>query len=120
MCVSCNGALNVAESAQADATRAEIRRLIAQGLTKQQIKDRLVAEYGPRVLALPQTKGFSLSAYWVPIAVGLALLLLLAAIVPRWLRKSRDGGDDDEDDGGETLSDTDARRLDAELARFDG
>lgn len=120
MCVSCNVALNVAESPQADATRAEIRRLIAQGLTKQEIKDRLIAQYGDRVLALPQTKGFSLAAYWVPIAVGIGLLVVLALVVPRWLRKNRRDGDAGPDaPAGPALSDADTRRLDAELARFD-
>jgi cytochrome c-type biogenesis protein CcmH len=120
MCVSCNVPLNVAESPQAEATRQEIRRLVAQGLTKDQIKDRLVAEYGPRVLALPQQKGFSLAAYWVPIAVGLGLLALLAIVIPRWRRRARARGEGDRGDDGPPLSASDSSRLDAELARFDG
>ena len=40
MCVSCNVPLNIAESPQASQERAEIKSLIAQGLTEQQIKDR--------------------------------------------------------------------------------
>jgi hypothetical protein len=37
MCDTCNVPLNVAEPARTDQKRAEIRRLIARGLTKQQI-----------------------------------------------------------------------------------
>ncbi len=54
MCVSCNVALNIAESPQATSQRREIQRLVDEGLTKAQVKDRLVEQYGPRVLALPR------------------------------------------------------------------
>ena len=47
MCDTCNVPLNIAESARADQERAQIRGYIAQGLTKQQIKDRLKAQWGP-------------------------------------------------------------------------
>ena len=43
MCDTCNVPLNIAESPRADQERREIRALIAQGLTKQQIEDELVA-----------------------------------------------------------------------------
>ena len=52
---------------QAQREKAFIKRLIAAGKTKAEIKDALVAEYGDAVLALPQGSGFSLSAYLVPI-----------------------------------------------------
>jgi cytochrome c-type biogenesis protein CcmH/NrfF len=45
MCDTCNVPLNIAESARADQERAEIRRLIARGLTKQQILAELKATY---------------------------------------------------------------------------
>ncbi len=126
MCVSCNVALNVAESPQADATRNEIRRLIARGLTKQQIEDQLVREYGPRVLALPSHKGFNLAAYWVPILVGLLLVGTIAVLVPRWVRRGRAGGQAIAPDrsggavanGGGPISPSDERRLDDELEQF--
>ncbi|MDX6665471.1 MAG: cytochrome c-type biosis protein CcmH, partial [Solirubrobacteraceae bacterium] len=51
MCDTCNVALPIADSPRADQERAEIRRLIAQGKTKQQILDIFAAEYGPNVLA---------------------------------------------------------------------
>ncbi len=46
MCPVCGTALNVAESPQAYRQREFIRGLVAQGLTKAQIKERLVDEYG--------------------------------------------------------------------------
>jgi cytochrome c-type biogenesis protein CcmH len=117
MCVVCNTPLSVAGGPQADAQRREIRRLIAQGKTEQQIKDALVAEYGERVLALPDDEGFELAAYLVPIAALAGALALLAVLLPRWRRSARTRG------GpaalGPPLSDEDARRLDEDLARYD-
>src|SRR5437763_17223489 len=87
MCVVCGTPLNLSDSPQADRERAYIRRLIAQGDSKAQIKDELKAQYGPAVLALPEDSGFDLAAYVVPIAaVGVALVLLIL-FVPRWRRR---------------------------------
>lgn len=117
MCVSCNVPLNIAESPQADRTRAQIRTLQAQGLNKQQILDRLVGIYGPNVLAEPKAQGFNTVAYAVPIAAVLALVVLGLVLLPRW-RRSRGDGPSDPGATDPGLSDADARRLDAELARF--
>ncbi len=119
MCVSCNVPLNIAESPQADRTRAQIRTLQAQGLSKQQILDRLVDIYGPNVLAQPKAQGFNAVAYAVPVGAVLALVVLGMVLLPRW-RRTR--GDDPPDDPppGPAVSPADERRLDAELARFGG
>ena len=116
MCDTCNVPLNVADSQRADQERAVIRKLIAQGLTKQQIKDRLAAQYGPGILATPQDSGFSLAVWWVPVAVVVALLALIALLLPRWRRRQPP---DDEDDAGPDLSPAEARRLEQDLARYD-
>jgi cytochrome c-type biogenesis protein CcmH len=119
MCVLCKVPLQVAGDApQAVAEREFIKGLIARGQTKAQIKDALVAQYGPAVLANPPAHGFSLSAYVIPIVGVVAALALLALMLPRWRRRSRapapaaaalrPG-----------LDPADARRLDEDLARFD-
>ena len=90
MCVTCKIPLNVAESPQADRERAFIRGLIAEGRSEAQIKSSLVAEYGPAVLALPSAKGFDLAAYVVPATVMLALVALLALLLPSWRRHTRE------------------------------
>jgi cytochrome c-type biogenesis protein CcmH len=120
MCDTCNVPLNIADSDRAEQERQIIRKLIAQGLTKEQIKDRLKAQYGPGILASPQDSGFSLAAWWVPVAVVLALLALIAALLPRWRRRDPPGGDDG--GGGESgreLTASEARRLEQDLARYD-
>ena len=62
MCVQCKTALNVSTSAVADQERAFIRRQIALGKDKQQVKAALVDEFGPGVLALPEEDARRLDA----------------------------------------------------------
>lgn len=118
MCLVCGTALNVSQAPSADQERALIRRLIAQGLTKQQIKDRLVDEYGEEILATPEGEGFDLAAWIVPLLLVLSGAGLVAWLVHRWRRR---GDDPDSPSGGaaDALSPEDARRLDDELAAFD-
>ena len=92
MCPVCGTPLAVAEQApQAQRERAFIRAAIARCESKQQIKDRLVAQFGPRILAVPAKQGFSLTAWLVPILALLVATLVLAFTVPRW-RRRRGGG----------------------------
>ncbi len=128
MCVTCKVPLNIAEGAQPDGQRALIRDLIAEGKTKGQIKQALVAEYGEDVLALPETSGVGITAYAIPIVLGALVVGSLALLVPRWRRRpaagmaSAAGGDDADGTGAggaSDLDDADAARLDEDLARYD-
>jgi cytochrome c-type biogenesis protein CcmH len=116
MCDVCNVPLNIAEAPRAEQQRREIRQLIGEGLTKEQIKTELVRRYGPAILATPEDHGFSLAAYLVPIGVVLALIAGLALMLPRW-RRRRSASDADGDDEPE-LDAADARRLEEDMARF--
>ena len=116
MCLECGTALNVSTSEVADQERDFIADLIAAGQTKAEIKDALVAEYGPRVLAVPEDDGFGITAWLVPLAGALAALGLVVLTARRWRgRRSPAAPADD----GEALDPDDARRLDAELAAYD-
>ncbi|HEV7364194.1 MAG TPA: cytochrome c-type biogenesis protein CcmH [Solirubrobacteraceae bacterium] len=116
MCPTCGTPLNLATDAPlANDERALIRRLIDQGYTKDQIKHRLVQEFGPNVLALPRAHGFDLSAYLVPIVLGVAGLLAIAVLAVRWRRRRPADAEAVPD-----LDPADAQRLDSDLARFDG
>jgi cytochrome c-type biogenesis protein CcmH/NrfF len=117
MCVTCRIPLQLAESPEANRERAFIRSLIRKGETKSEIKSALVAQYGQRVIATPQDSGVDLVAWIVP---GLAILVALGALayaVPRW-RGRGGGGEPEPAAAGPTLSPSDERRLDEDLARY--
>jgi cytochrome c-type biogenesis protein CcmH len=118
MCVTCKIPLQVAESPQADDERAFIQELIDQGLTEAQIKRSLVAQYGQTVLALPSTHGFDLAAYLVPILAVVALLTVLAVLLPSWRKHARAASSMSSVQD-TTLSPSQTARLDDDLARFD-
>jgi cytochrome c-type biogenesis protein CcmH/NrfF len=118
MCVTCHVPLNIAESVQADQERAEIHKLIDRGLTKKQVLHQMALEYGDGILGDPPDKGFNIATRIVPIGVVVALLALLAVVVPRW-RRSRSADDDPSDDSGPALSPTESRKLDEDLARYE-
>jgi cytochrome c-type biogenesis protein CcmH len=113
MCTICGTLLEESQSPQADRERALIRRLIAQGEDKDQIKDALVAEYGPRVLATPSGHGFDLAAWIVP---GLLLALAIVGLFVgafRLVRRSRPPP------APVPLDPADEARLDRDLSSYD-
>ena len=114
MCTVCGTTLELSESPQADRERALIRGLIAKGEDKQQIKDALVAEYGPNVLALPSGGGFNISSWLVP-AIGFALAALGIGIGIVRVRRRRP----DLARSAPELTEDESQRLDAELSAFD-
>jgi len=115
MCPICGTSLQLSQSPQADRERAFIQDLIAQGATKDEVKDALVAEYGSEVLALPETEGFDLAAWLVP---GVAIVLAGVGIGLGLRRWRRDGGWVEEGEP-EGLDPSDTERLDSDIARYD-
>jgi cytochrome c-type biogenesis protein CcmH len=117
MCPICGTLLELAESPQAQRERVLVKRLIAEGKTKEQIEDTLVTQYGRQVLALPRGSGFDLSAYLVPAIAFVVALVALAIGVRRWRRAGKPAGP------GSTTGDgprgEDAERLETDLARYD-
>lgn len=119
MCPVCGTTLELAsDSPQAIDERELIRDLIAEGRTKEEIKDELVSEFGPEVLATPSTEGFDLAAWIVP---GVAVIAGACAAfigLRRWRGASVPpaGTHAPGNEGGE--SDSDRERLDADLKRY--
>jgi cytochrome c-type biogenesis protein CcmH len=118
MCPICGTLLELAESPQAQRERVLVRRLIAEGRTKAEIKDVLVAQYGRTVLALPGGSGFDLSAYLVPAIAFVLAVVGLALGVRRWRRAAKPSGPGDSAAAGGPQGE-DAERLEADLARYD-
>jgi cytochrome c-type biogenesis protein CcmH len=118
MCPICGTLLELAESPQAQRERVLVRRLIAEGRTKAEIKDVLVAQYGRGVLALPSGSGFDLSAYLVPAIAFVLAVLGLALGVRRWRRAAKPAGPG-ASPAPRGPQGEDAERLEADLARYD-
>lgn len=119
MCPICGTLLNLSHAPAAERERVYIRKLIAQGKSKDEIKDALVAEYGPQVLALPDDKGFNVFAYLIPFLIFIVggLIVLFAVIAWRRNRNRDDGPDGKDPDSGPKGQDSD--RLDEDIASFD-
>ena len=67
----------------------KIEELIAKGLTKEEIVQEFVKEYGEVVLAAPPKKGFHLAVWYTPfIALSLGLLLVTFLLI-KWSRRNR-------------------------------
>jgi cytochrome c-type biogenesis protein CcmH len=115
MCPICGTTLQLSQSPQAERERVFIQRLIAEGRSKDEIKDALVAEYGPEVLALPETEGFDLAAWLVP---ATAIVVAGVAIFVGLRRWRRDEGRVDEANRS-AIDPKDRERLDEDLARYD-
>jgi cytochrome c-type biogenesis protein CcmH/NrfF len=115
MCVECGTALNVSTSPVADREREFIRRRIAEGKSKPEIKAALVEEYGPKVLAVPEGGGFDVAAWLVPGLLSLIALIGVGVAALRW----RGRRDEEPAPEGPDLDPEDRRRLDADMAAYD-
>jgi len=117
MCPICGTLLELSDSPQARREKVFVAKLVAEGRSKADIKDALVTQYGPEVLAVPRGSGFDLTAYLVPIVALLAAIVALALAVARWRRDGR--GTSGKTASEHPLADEDAERLDADIARYD-
>jgi cytochrome c-type biogenesis protein CcmH/NrfF len=114
MCPVCGVPLELAtEAPQAQRERAFIQREIRRCRSKKQIKQALVAQFGERVLAKPEGKGFDLVAYLVP-ALGVLLAgSAIAVAAVRWRRRPR------RPEAASTPASGARARLDSDMERYD-
>jgi cytochrome c-type biogenesis protein CcmH len=113
MCPLCNTTLDQSSSGSAQQIKAFIVQRIQAGDSKEEIKEQLVAEYGPQILAAPPKEGFDLLAWLLPIVGLLGGALVLAALAWQWSRRRGPPA------ASSALSPALERRVDEELARFD-
>jgi cytochrome c-type biogenesis protein CcmH len=122
MCPICEGeTLAQSDSAAAQRIKVEIQHRIAAGETRSQIKRQLVSEWGERILAAPPRHGFDLLAWLLPIVGVLAGAAVLGVLAWGWTREREpEPAPDRWSQNGHPLGPDEERRLDEELARFDG
>ena len=85
----CTMVLSTCDCGTADQMRGEIRSMLDQGKTKEDIVNYYIGKYGEKVLAAPKAEGFNLSAYITPFAVILLSGGVLALIVRQWVIRTR-------------------------------
>jgi cytochrome c-type biogenesis protein CcmH len=121
MCPTCKGErLDISTAPAADRVRAYLVRAHAEGWSKDRVKQALVAQFGPQVLAAPPRSGFGLVAWLAPIAAVLAGAVLAVWLARRWLRRRSAA----EPEAAQVERDPVRRaeleaKLDDELARFE-
>jgi cytochrome c-type biogenesis protein CcmH len=120
ICPTCKTTLDQSDAPVARQIKAYIQRRVEACASEAQIKDELVAQFGPSVLAAPPREGFHWLAWLLPIAGLLAGAAVVTGLVWRWSR-SRPAPEVSVDSNGRPGLDPELeRRLDRELARFDG
>jgi len=114
VCPTCKTTLDQSDSPIARRMKQVIRSSLAEGKTEAQIRDQLVAQFGPAVVAEPPKKGFDLLAWLVPLGILAAGAVGVGAIAWGWRRRRAD------EPPPAPLDPALERRVDAELERFDG
>jgi cytochrome c-type biogenesis protein CcmH len=109
--------VSVHSSPASDEIKTNIRKLLAEGKTQQQILDAYVAEYGDRILAEPPAHGFSAALYVLP-WVFLAGSIGLVVVVIRRLRTPGQAVPAFET-GAAPIDEAEAERIDDELRKLD-
>src|SRR6186713_1958598 len=84
VCPVCETTLDQSSSPVAERMKTFIRVRIAAGDSEQEIKDVLVAQFGPAVLAEPPGGGFGLLAWLLPLAALAAGAVAVALLVRSW------------------------------------
>lgn len=114
VCPVCETTLDQSNAPVAERMKAYIRARIAAGDSSQEIKDALVAEFGPGVLAKPPEGGFGLLAWLLPLGALLAGAVTVGILVRSWTRRRAPAASAEE-----PLDPALERRVDEELAQFD-
>lgn len=91
MCPTCQTRLDLSHSPAAERIRSYVERKRAAGWTKQQVKDALVRDFGPSVLAAPPTSGVGLVAWVVPAGLVIGGVGVVVALTVVWRRRRGTG-----------------------------
>ena len=114
VCPVCETTLDQSNAPVAERMKTYIRVRIAAGDSEQEIKDALVAEFGPEVLAEPPGGGFGLLAWLLPLAALAGGAIAVALLIRKWSRRR-----EPPTTAADQLDPQLERLVDDELARFD-
>ena len=115
VCPVCETTLDQSTAPVAQRMKVFIRARIAAGDSEQDIKDALVAEFGPEVLAQPPGGGFGLLAWALPLVALVGGAVAVGFLIRAWSRRRASSNAADEHLDAEL-----EHLVDEELARFDG
>jgi cytochrome c-type biogenesis protein CcmH len=116
VCPTCKTTLDQSTSPIATRMKAFIRTQIAAGQSASEIKAQLVDQFGPAVLAEPAKRGFDLLAWLLPLGALAVGAVVVGALAWTWSRRRDSAAEPDAN-----VLDPDLdRRVDEELARFEG
>ena len=119
MCPQCKTTLDQSDAPVARDIKQFIQARADACVPEGRIKEELVAQFGPAVLAAPPREGFHWLAWLLPLAGLLAGAAVISILVWRWSRR-RPVAEAVAPRNGRPLDPELERRLDRELARFDG
>jgi cytochrome c-type biogenesis protein CcmH len=121
MCPVCAGeTLAQSDSPAAAQVKRYIQGRITAGATRSEIKRELVAQYGTRILAAPPRHGFDWLAWILPLVGIIGGAGAIGLLAWRWSRVREEPPAGSVSLNGRPLDPDLERRLDEELARFDG
>ena len=120
ICPTCKTTLDQSDAPVARDIKRFIETRADACVPEGQIKDELVAQFGPAVLAAPPREGFHWLAWLLPLAGLLAGAVVISILVWRWSRGRPMAEPVAADNGRPALDPELERRLDRELTRFDG
>jgi cytochrome c-type biogenesis protein CcmH len=121
MCPTCGTTLELSNAPAANQIRRFVCERAAAGDSRGEIKDKLVADFGPGVLASPPREGFDLLAWVLPLAaLGLGAAAI-GVLVVRWSRRGKSEAELEEPsaNGRPELDPALEKRLEEELARYE-
>jgi cytochrome c-type biogenesis protein CcmH len=115
ICPTCHVTLDQSDSPIAQEMKQFIARRIAAGDTRSEIENKLIANFGPSVIARPSTRGFDLLAWLLPLVGLLGGAAVVGFAAWRWSRARAPATAGSE----QPLDPELERRVDEELARFE-
>jgi cytochrome c-type biogenesis protein CcmH len=119
ICPTCHTTLDQSSSPIAARMKLFIAARIRAGDTKSEIERKLVAQFGPEVIAKPSRHGFDLVAWLLPLVLLIGGAVAIALAVWRWRRPPPPPTGSPLSSDEEPLAPELERRVDEELARFD-